>query len=155
LFPRGPRPKGWWIAVAGLLCLLLLWLSKVRPDGHRAFVAAVSDRRNLSVSVPRNRAVSDHRNQSAWDLWILSVSHLRDLLNQKAAVGDRRYNPKFGLRYLALGVILSGLLAASPSCGGGSSGGGTPPATAESGTVNVTGTSTSISHSTTISVSVS
>lgn len=147
LFPRGPRMQGWWIAVAGLLCLLLLWLSKVRPDGHRAFVAAVSGRRNLSVSFPRN--------QSAWDLWILSVSYLRDLLNQKAAVGDRGYHPNFGLRYLALGVILSCLLAASPSCGGGGSGGGTPPATAESGTVNVTGTSTSISHSTTISISVS
>ena len=101
LFPRGPCRGGWWIAVAGLLCLLPL------------------------------------------------------LLNQKAAVGNRCNHSNFGLRYLALGVILSGLLAASPSCGGGSSGGGTPPATAESGTVTVTGTSTSISHSTTISVSVS
>jgi hypothetical protein len=58
------------------------------------------------------------------------------------------------LRFIALCVLLAGLLIASQGCGG-SSGGGTPSPSPESGTVTVTGTSSSISHTTTISVSVS
>jgi hypothetical protein len=124
------------MAVAVILCLLLPVLSKVRRSGYSAFVAAVSDRRN----------------QSAWDRWNLSVADLRDSLNQ-AAVGDRRYS-NLGLRFMALSAVLGCLLLATLSCGGGSSGGGTPHSTAESGIVTITGSSGSTSHTATISVSV-
>ena len=131
-FPRGPR-GGWWIGVIAMLCLTLLAL--LRRWNLQVIVAAVSDRRNRSFS--------------GW----------RNLLTQQSAIRDRRFNiPNVlttGLRYVALAVVLAILLAASLSCGGGSTGGGTPPPTAESGTVTITGTSSSLSHTTTISVSVS
>jgi subtilase family serine protease len=98
--PRNPRIGGWWVGGVGLLCLLLMALSRLRQGGGQAH------------------------------LW--------------------------NLRGVALGAVLATLLVASLSCGGGSSGGGGgssgPPA--ESGTVTVTGTSTSATHSAQISVSV-
>jgi hypothetical protein len=58
----------------------------------------------------------------------------------------------WNLRQVALGAVLATLLVASLSCGGGSSGGTTTPPP-ESGTVTVTGTSTT-THSAQVSVSV-
>jgi hypothetical protein len=124
-----------------MLCLLLLALPRLHPKSEQVQPL------NLRAA---GAGVSDHRIQWFHGCW--------DLLTQRAAaVGDRRYsNPALDLRYAAGGLILAGLLMASLSCGGGSSsgGGGTPPSTVESGAVTVTGTSSSTSHSTTISVSV-
>ena len=83
---------------------------------------------------------------------------------RRSAEGQRRWplhvgwRPEAALRNLwqaALGAALAALLIASLSCGGssGGSGGTTPPP--ESGTVTVTGTSTSVTHSVQIAVSVS
>jgi hypothetical protein len=80
---------------------------------------------------------------------LLSVSILRDLCG---LCGEML----FGLWRVALGAALATLLLASLSCGGSSGSGGgvtTPPP--ESGTVTVTGASTTATHSVTISVSVS
>jgi len=61
----------------------------------------------------------------------------------------------WNLRQVALGAVLAALLVASLSCGGGSSGGGgTSGPPAESGTVTITGTSPSATHTAQISVSV-
>ncbi len=89
----------------------------------------------------------------AW--WMVSVALLGLLL---IGLSRLRYGgvPIRNLRLVALGAVLAALFLASLSCGGGSSGGGggstsSPP---ESGTVTVTGTSPSATHSTPISVSV-
>jgi len=76
-------------------------------------------------------------------LLLIAVSRLRP-----GGVQARLWN----LRQVALGAVLATLLVASLSCGGGSSGGTTTPPP-ESGTVTVTGTSTT-THSAQVSVSV-
>jgi subtilase family serine protease len=65
--------------------------------------------------------------------------------------------PLWNLRQVAPVAILAALLLASLSCGGGGGGGGggTPPPSTESGTVTVTGTSTTLTHTAQISVTVS
>ncbi|HXW13314.1 MAG TPA: hypothetical protein VEN79_02290, partial [Terriglobia bacterium] len=89
--------------------------------------------------------------------WAVSVAMLCVLLislyrRRPAAPAYAR-----NLRYVALGGVLAVLWVASLSCGGGSSsgGGGTTSPPPESGTVSVTGTSGSTTHTATISVSVS
>jgi len=109
-----------------LICILLIALSKPRRDGAPGFCRA--ERRSA-------------RGQRRWPL--------QDRLRPEAA--------PWNLRLVALGVILAALLLASLTCGGGSSGGGgttgPPP---ESGTVTITGTSsTTPTHTATINVSVS
>jgi hypothetical protein len=139
-FPRNPRFGGWWVAGAAMLALLLIALSKKKrlttertETTERSGYAYLGRVCGCLLVNPR----------------LLSVSILRDLCG---LCGEML----FGLWRVALGAALATLLLASLSCGGSSGSGGgvtTPPP--ESGTVTVTGASTTATHSVTISVSVS
>lgn len=63
-------------------------------------------------------------------------------------------NHPWNARRVALTAVLAGLILAGHSCGGQNSGGGMTTSAAESGTVTVTGISSSLTHNTSISVSV-
>ena len=92
----------------------------------------------------------------AW--WVAGVAMLALLLIALWGWRPRAVQvSKWNLRQVALIVVVTTLLAASLSCGGGGGGGGgeTPPPPPESGTVTVTGTSGSATHSAQISVTVS
>jgi hypothetical protein len=66
-----------------------------------------------------------------------------------------RWIERWNFRRVALGALLAMFVVAASSCGSsGGSTGTTPTSTAESGTVTVTGSTTSVSHAVTIAVSV-
>jgi hypothetical protein len=133
------NPGGPWVVGAALLGLLLIAL-----PGRKRFTT--------------ERTETTEKNPYAWlgrdcgsllvNPRIMFASFLRDLCD---LCGEMSY----WLRHVALAAALATLLMASFSCGGGSSGGSAPTSPPpESGTVTVTGYSTT-THSVTISVSVS
>jgi len=86
-----------------------------------------------------------------WWIALLSVVLLALIKLRPELVGTHPWN----LRHLALSALIAAMLVASLSCGGGSNGGGGgQSSTPESGSITITGTSGSLSHSTTISLSV-
>ena len=106
------------------------------------------------------------RNPPFGGWWAVGLALLAVLLMALSRIrSSRAPEPWWKLRQVALGALLAALLLAALSCGGGSSSGGggggqtvSPPETGTvtiTGTSTVSGTSTTLTHTASISVSVS
>jgi hypothetical protein len=130
--------------------------------GVTCTVGALSGNNTATVTIAASSTATSYpalpRNPRFGGWWWAGVALLGFLL---ISLSRRRQGsvpaPVWNLRHVALGAVLAALLLASLSCGGGGGGGGggTTPPPAESGTVTITGTSTTLTHTTQISVSVS
>jgi hypothetical protein len=130
--------------------------------GVTCTVGALGKKNTASVMIYTDSTATSYpalpRNPGFGGWWVAGVAMLSLLLIALSQLCPGGAMASIGrLRHVAVGAVLAALLVASFSCGGGSSsgGGGTTSPPTESGSVTITGSSTSTAHTAVISVSVS